>query len=44
MAYYYHSHIRNLEEEALLEKRKIAAEIYEKDVLESNLKGSAYRK
>jgi hypothetical protein len=33
MAYYYQSHIRNLEEEALLEKRKIAAELYEKDII-----------
>jgi hypothetical protein len=33
MQYYYHSHIRNLEDEALLEKQKISAELHERRVI-----------
>ena len=36
MAYYYQSHIRNLEDESLIERRKIAAELHEQNILKNS--------
>ena len=36
MTYYYTSHLRNLEQEADLEKQKIVAELYENNITEKN--------
>jgi len=35
MTYFYRNHTRNLEEETLLEKEKIHAELYEKELMNS---------
>jgi hypothetical protein len=43
MAYYYRSHIRNLEDEAVLEKQKIAAELHEKELINSRKKQISQR-
>lgn len=43
MAYYYRTHIRNLEDEAVLEKQKIAAELHEKELMNSRKKQTSQR-